>query len=425
MDGKKTRIVNSKNLEVNASFYIGRHYLLSKKSHHAINIISGVSVCGVAIATAALVCILSVFNGFQDMVADLFTSFDPELKVLPAQGKYMAADEKELEELRKSGSIAVFTEVIEDNALITVNNRQMMVTVKGVDDNFQKLTNIDDILIGDGVYELEADVIDYGICGAALLAQLGVQPDCRAPFYLYAPRKGEGVDLTDPLENLNQEEVFSPNVAFMVKQNKYDSGYIITSIALARRLFERQGYVTAIELKLADGVSASQGKAEVEKILGSKYKVLDRYEQQEDTFKIMKVEKLISYVFLTFILLIACFNIIGSLSMLIIDKRQDVITLRNLGASDSMIRGIFLFEGRMISVIGAIIGITLGVGLCLIQQYYKVIKFGSADGTYIIDTYPVSVHALDILLVLVTVIVIGFIAVWYPVRQMSRKYLKP
>ena len=408
---------------MNASFYIARHYLLSKKSHHAINIISGVSVCGVAIATAALVCILSVFNGFQDMVADLFTSFDPELKVIPVQGKYMAADEEELEQLRKNEDIAVLTEVIEDNALLTVNNRQMMVTVKGVGDNFQQLTNIDDILVGDGTYELEADVIDYGICGLALLNQLGVTADCRAPFYLYAPRKGEGVDMTDPLENLNQEELFSPNVAFMVKQNKYDSSYIITSISLARRLFEKQGYVTAIELKFKDGVSISRAKADIEKVLGTKYKVLDRYEQQEDTFKIMKVEKLISYVFLTFILLIACFNIIGSLSMLIIDKKQDVITLRNLGASDSMIRGIFLFEGRMISVIGAVIGITLGVGLCLVQQYYKVVKFGSDEGTYIIDTYPVSVHATDIVLILVTVIVIGFLAVWYPVRQMSRKYL--
>ena len=408
---------------MNASFYIARHYLLSKKSHHAINIISGVSVCGVAIATAALVCILSVFNGFQDMVADLFTSFDPELKVIPVQGKYMAADEEELEQLRKNEDIAVLTEVIEDNALLTVNNRQMMVTVKGVGDNFQQLTNIDDILVGDGTYELEADVIDYGIYGLALLNQLGVTADCRAPFYLYAPRKGEGVDMTDPLENLNQEELFSPNVAFMVKQNKYDSSYIITSISLARRLFEKQGYVTAIELKFKDGVSISRAKADIEKVLGTKYKVLDRYEQQEDTFKIMKVEKLISYVFLTFILLIACFNIIGSLSMLIIDKKQDVITLRNLGASDSMIRGIFLFEGRMISVIGAVIGITLGVGLCLVQQYYKVVKFGSDEGTYIIDTYPVSVHATDIVLVLVTVIVIGFLAVWYPVRQMSRKYL--
>lgn len=403
------------------SLFIARRYLLSKKSHHAINIISGVSVCGVAIATAALVIILSVFNGFQDMVAELFTSFDPELKVVPAQGKYMALDEKEIENLRKCKDIAVLTEVIEDNALITVNNRQMMVTVKGVDDNFQELTDIDNILIGEGTYELEADVIDYGICGAALLAQLGVQYNCKAPFHLYAPRKGDGIDLSNPLENLNVEEIFLPNVAFMVKQNKYDSGYVITSIDLARRLFERQGYVTAIELKMADGINANEGKVLVKKIIGDKYKVLDRYEQQEDTFKIMKIEKFISYVFLTFILLIACFNIIGSLSMLIIDKKQDIITLKNLGATDKLISNIFLIEGRMISLVGAIIGITIGVTLCLIQEHYHLIKFGSDDGTYIIDSYPVSVHLTDIALIMITVITIGFIAVWYPVRQRIKR----
>jgi len=409
---------------MNAGFYIARRYLLSKKSHHAINIISGVSVCGVAIATAALVCILSVFNGFQDMVADLFTTFDPELKVLPAEGKYMAADEKELEELRKCGDIAVYTEVVEDNALMVVNNRQLMVTIKGVDDNFQQLTNIDDILKGEGTYELTTDVIDYGICGEGLTQQLFINSDCRAPFQIYAPRKGQQMDITNPLENLNQEELFSPGVVFQVKQSKYDNSYVITSLAFARRLFARQGYVSAVELKLKDGVSASSGKEEIKKILGPKYTVLDRYEQQEDTFKIMKVEKLISYVFLTFILLIACFNIIGSLSMLIIDKRQDVQTLRNLGASDELISSIFLYEGRMIAAAGALFGIALGVTLCLLQQQYGLIRFGSDDGSYIISTYPVSVHILDIILVFITVIAIGFVSVWYPVRHMSKKYLK-
>lgn len=381
------------------------------------------SVCGVAIATAALVCILSVFNGFQDMVADLFTSFDPELKIVPVEGKYMSADAKELQKVRSCSSVAVYTEVVEDNALLTVNNRQTMVTVKGVADNFQELTNIDDILVGDGVFELNADVIDYGICGVGLLAQLGLMPESRAPFCIYAPRKGESLDLTNPLENLNQEELFSPNVAFMVKQNKYDSNYVITSIALARRLFEQEGRVTAIELKISDGVSKSSAKTEISSMLGDGYKVLDRYEQQEDTFKVMKVEKLISYVFLTFILLIACFNIIGSLSMLIIDKRNDVETLRNLGATDKLISSIFLYEGRMIAACGAVVGILFGVTLCVLQQQYGLIKFGAESGSYIINTYPVSVHITDIVLVFFTVLAIGFISVWYPVRYFSRKYL--
>lgn len=406
------------------SAYIASRYLLTKKSHHAINIISGVSVCGVAIATAALVCILSVFNGFQDTVAGLFTSFDPELKVVPAEGKFMAADADGLEELKSNPNVAVCTEALEDNALLMINNRQAMATIKGVEDSFEELTNIDNILIGDGVFELHVDVIDYGIIGSNLLMQLGLPTDFSSPVQVYAPRKGERIDLTDPRESLNQEELYSPKVGFMVKQGKYDSHYVITNIAFARRLFERQGYVSSVELKLSEGADLQAVKKDIQNSLGNKYKVLDRYEQQEDTFKIMQIEKLISYIFLTFILMIACFNIIGSLSMLIIDKKQDVVTLRNLGASDKQISNIFMIEGCMICFLGAIIGIVLGLTLCLIQQQYGVIRFGNSEGSYLLDAYPVSVHALDIVIIFVTVIIVGFLSVWYPVHHLSKKYTK-
>ncbi|MBQ0023303.1 MAG: ABC transporter permease [Prevotellaceae bacterium] len=405
-------------------FYIASRYLISKKSHHAINIISGVSVCGVAIATAALVCILSVFNGFQDTVAGLFTSFDPQLKVVPTEGKFIAADADGLEMLKEEPEISICTETLEDNALLMINNRQVMVTIKGVEDNFEELTNINNILIGDGIFELHADVIDYGILGSNLLLQLGLPTDFSNALQVYAPRKGERIDLTDPRESLNQEELFSPKVGFMVKQNKYDSHYVITSIAFARRLFERQGYISAVELKLADNANIQDVKKKLQKKLGSKYQVLDRYEQQEDTFKIMQIEKLISYIFLTFILMIACFNIIGSLSMLIIDKKDDVITLRNLGANDRQISGIFMIEGSMICFLGAIIGIAVGLIFCLLQQQYGLIRFGNSEGNYLLDAYPVSVHYIDIALIFVTVIIVGFLSVWYPVRRLSKKYTK-
>lgn len=405
-------------------FYIAKRYLLSKKSHHAINIISGVSVCGVAIATAALVCILSVFNGFQDMVAGLFTSFDPELKVMPAEGKFMPADAGELEKLRKNEAIECYTEVVEDNALLYVNNRQAMVTIKGVDDNFDELTDINSILIGEGVFELHADVIDYGILGCNLLLQLGLPTDFSTPIQVYAPRKGERINLTDPLESLNQEELYSPKVCFSVKQNKYDSNYVITNIAFARRLFERQGYVSSVELKMKDGVDKDTEKEKIQKDLGDRYVVLDRYQQQEDTFKIMQIEKLVSYIFLTFILMIACFNIIGSISMLIIDKKDDAATLRNLGANDSQIQSIFMIEGRMICVLGAVIGIALGLALCYLQQEFGLIRFGQSEGSYIVNAYPVSVHVTDIIIIFVTVIIVGFLSVWYPVRHLSKKYVK-
>ncbi len=409
---------------MNVSFYIASRYLLSKKSHHAINIISGVSVCGVAIATAALVCILSVFNGFQDMVAGLFTSMDPQLKVVPATGKFMPADAEELVALKKDPDVAVLTETLEDQALLMMNNRQVMATVKGVEDNFEELVGINDILFGDGTFELHADVIDYGILGANLLMQLGLNADFSSAIQVYAPRKGERIDLNDPRESLNQEELYSPGVGFMVKQNKYDSNYVITNLAFTRRIFERYGEVSAVEMRLKQGVDIDKVKERMRKSLGERYLVLDRYEQQEDTFKIMQIEKLISYIFLTFILMIACFNIIGSLSMLIIDKKQDAITLRNLGANEKQIRGIFMFEGRMICILGAVIGISLGLLLCWLQQEFGLIRFGNSEGDYIIDAYPVSVHLVDIVVVFLTVIAVGFLSVWYPVRHLSKKYTR-
>lgn len=397
---------------------------MSKKSHTAINIISGVSVCGVAIATAALICILSVFNGFQDMVAELFTAFDPQLKITPATGKYMVADAEELEKVKTYKDVAVYTETIEDQALLMLNNRQAMATVKGVDDNFEDLTHIDDILVGDGTFDLGIDIIDYGIPGTVLLQQLTPRSNFEEPIQVYAPRQGEEIDLTDPTESFNMEELYSAGVSFMVKQNKYDNNYILTSISFARKLFERQGEVTAVELRLNGGTDIGSAKSDIQKILGDKYIVRDRYEQQEDTFKIMNIEKYISYVFLTFILMIACFNIVGSLSMLIIDKKDDAVTLRNLGATDKQIANIFMYEGRMISFVGAIVGLVIGLALCYLQIKYGLIKFGNGEGLYIIRSYPVSVHLSDVILVLVTVLVVGFASVWYPVKTLTNKFTK-
>lgn len=406
---------------MNFPFYIARRYLLTKKSHHAINIISGISVIGVAVSTAALVCILSVFNGFQGMIANLFTAFDPELKVVAAKGKFMDADADELTRLKADPRIDVCSEVLEDNALLVMPGRQVMATVKGVDDNFIDLIDFDRIKYGDGVFELHADVIDYGVFGVNLLSSLGVGSDFPTPIQVYAPRGGEHIDLNDPSESFNQDELYSPHVAFCVKQGKYDSNYVVTSLRFARRIFERQGKVSAIELKAKPGVNLRTLQADMQTMLGNDYVVKNRYEQQEDTFKIMKIEKFISYIFLTFILMIACFNIIGSLSMLIIDKRDDVVTLRNLGATEKQIRNIFMAEGRMIATLGALMGIALGVLLCWAQQQFGIIKFGQSAGSYIIDSYPVSVEWTDLVLVFVTVIIVGFVSVWYPVRQLSRK----
>ena len=408
---------------MNFPFFIARRYLFSKKSTHAINVISAISVIGVAVATMALVVTLSVFNGFHDLVATFFTSFDTQLKIQPAEGKTVAADDPILTEIRQLPQIEVATECVEDQALAVYNGRQAMVVVKGVDDNFEQLTHIDEILIGDGEFSLHAADLDYGIPGIRLAEQLATGYMYQGPMKIYAPRREGQFDLTNPEDAFEEDELYSPGVLFNVKQVTYDQNYILTNIGFARRIFDQQGMLSSLELRLKPGSNFDSVKKEIKRLCGTKFIVKDRFEQQDDTFKIMKIEKFIAYIFLTFILMVACFNIIGSLSMLIIDKKDDVVTLRNLGASDMQIVRIFLFEGRMISAIGAVIGIVVGLLLCWAQQQFGLVALGSSSGSFVVNAYPVSVHPEDIILIFVTVLVVGFLSVWYPVRYFAKRLL--
>lgn len=408
---------------MNFPFFIARRYLFSKKSTHVINVISSISVIGVAVATMALVIVLSVFNGFHDLVASLFTSFDPQLKVVPVEGKTAPADDPILTKIRLLPQVDVATETVEDQALTIYNDHQAMVKIKGVDDNFAELSHITDILYGDGSFSLHAANLEYGIVGIRLAQNLGIGAQWDGFLKIYAPKKEGQLDMTNPGDGFVVDSLNSPGVLFAVKQAKYDKNYIITSISFARNLFGQQGMLSDLELRLKPGSNLDAVKAEMQQIAGNKYKVLDRFEQQEDTFKIMSIEKMIAYIFLTFILVVACFNIIGSLSMLIIDKKNDVVTLRNLGANDKQITRVFLFEGRMIAVIGAVIGIGLGLLLCFLQQQYGFVRLGDSEGSFIVDAYPVSVHYSDVAIIFVTVIAVGWLAVWYPVRALSKRLL--
>ncbi len=409
---------------MNLPFFIAWRYLFSRKSHHAINIISGISVCGVAVATLALVCTLSVFNGFQDLVADLFTAFDPQLKVTLREGRTLAMDDEAVTLLRKDKRVAVLTPVLEDQALVVQNGTQVVVTIKGVADNFAQQTHIEELLYPENsTLSLNADVLEYGTMGIRLAANLGLTADFPDPLQVYAPRKGERVNMGTPLSSFNHDELQSPGCVFMVKQAKYDASYIITSLGFAQRLFDQEGNISQLEIRLKKGTNIDRAKADFKKILGDNFQVQDRYEQQDDVFRIMRIEKFIAYLFLTFILLVACFNIIGSLSMLMIDKKGDVATLRNLGATDQQICNIFMFEGRMISFFGALIGIVLGLFLCWLQEQYGLISMGKSEGAFIVESYPVSVHLWDILLIFVTVLVVGWLVVWYPVRRLTRALL--
>lgn len=408
---------------MNFPFYIARRYLFSKKSTNAINVISGISVVGVAVASMALVVTLSVFNGFHDMVASFFTQLDPQLKITPANGKTAASNDSTLMRIRQLDEVAVATDVLEDQALAVYGDRQQMVTIKGVDDNYDKLTHIRQILEGDGDYALHAADMNYGILGLGVAYQLGIGYTYREPLKIYAPRREGQINMANLQDGFVEDELYSPGVLFSIKQGKYDKRYIITAIQFTRNLFDRDGELTSLELRLKPGSNFERVKAKVQEMAGTRFVVRDRYEQQEDTFRIMKVEKLMAYIFLTFILVIACFNIIGSLSMLMIDKRNDVVTLRNLGASDRQIIRIFLFEGRMISAIGAVIGIAIGLLLCLLQQQFGLIGLGSTEGSFVVDAYPVSVHPWDIVVVFFTVLAVGFISVWYPVHYFAKRLL--
>ena len=407
---------------MNFPFYIARRYLFSKKSHNAINVISAISVCGVALATLALVCTLSVFNGFQDLVTTFFTAFDPQLKITAVRGKVFDGQDKRVLQLKKMPDVEVYSESLEDNVMVQYQGRQAMAVVKGVEDNFDQLPPIDSILFGRGDLLLHDEVVDYAIPGIQLLSTLGSGIRFLDPLEIYAHSRGAKVNMANPSTAFVTGNLFSSGLVFAVNQEKYDASYILTSIDFARRLFQYTTEVSAINLKLKAGADTDAVKKHIQDLLGDDFLVQDRYEQQADTYRIMEIEKLISYLFLTFILMIACFNVIGSLSMLIIDKRDDVVTLRNLGASDRQIVRIFLFEGRMISFFGAFAGVVLGLLLCWLQQEYGLIALGSS-GSFVVDAYPVSVHASDVLLIFITVLLIGFLSVWYPVRFLSKRLL--
>ena len=409
---------------MNFPFYIARRYLFSKKSTHAINIISGISVVGVAVATMALVVTLSVFNGFHDLVASFFTQMDPQLKVIPVKGKTAASDDPVLLKIRHSPEVEVATECLEDQALAVYGSRQMMVRIKGVQDNFDSLTHIREVVEGDGEFCLHAADMNYGIPGLGIAYQLGLGYTYQNPLKIYAPRREGQLNIANPTDGFVEDELYSPGVVFCIKQSKYDKQYILTSLDFTQQLFDQQGRLSSLELRLRPGSDFEGVKEKMRQIAAGRFNVLDRYEQQDDTFRIMKVEKLMAYIFLTFILVIACFNIIGSLSMLIIDKRNDVVTLSNLGASNHQIIRIFLFEGRLISMMGAVIGIVLGLLLCWIQQQYGIVRLGDSEGIFVVDAYPVSVHPWDVVVIFITVVAVGFLSVWYPVRYFARRLLR-
>ena len=395
-------------------------YLFSAKRHNAVNLIAGVAVGGVALATAAMVVTLSVFNGFRDLVADLFTAFDPQLKIVATRGKVFDPGSDTLLQVQRLPEVAVWSQTLEEGAMVRYKDRQAMVIVKGVDEGFRHLAAIDSILLGEGEYLLRDSVADYGIMGVELVSELGTGIQPMTPLRVYAPRRGMRINVANPAASFNVGSLHSPGVVFIVNQSKYDAHYILAPLPFARRLFGYDHEVSAIELRLRAGANERRVRQTIAQLLGPGYRVLDRYEQQADVFRIVEAEKLVSYAFLTFIIVIACFNTIGSLSMLILNKRDDAYTLHCLGADRRLVERIFLLEGRLITVLGAAIGLALGVALCLLQARYGLVSLGGGHGQFLVNAYPVSLKAADVALVAATVVVVGFASVWWPVRYFFR-----
>ncbi len=409
---------------MNVSFYIAKRYLFSKKSHQAINIISGVAVAGVTLATIAMVCTLSVFNGFKMLVAEQFTAFDPEIKITAERGKSFDVSSEKIIKVKELSEISIATECFEDKVMIQYNGRQVMATIKGVEDNFAQLTEIEKVLIGNGSFKLHDNTVDYATPGIELTGILNCGLYHTAPLEIFAPKRGKKVSMANPASNFRKGYLYASGKTFIVNQPKYDSNYILSSIAFARDIFGRSSTeVTSIELKTIEGVDTDKLKNKIKNILGDEFRVEDRYEQQADVFRIMTIEKFISYLFLSLILLIACFNVIGSLSMLILDKKKDMETLRSLGANDKLISKIFIIEGSMISIWGAFTGIVLGVAVCLIQEKFGIISFGDAAGGFVIDSYPVDIIASDVAVVFLTVIAVGLLAMGIPVNYLTKRLL--
>lgn len=395
---------------------IAWRYLWAKKSHNAINIVSGVSAIAVAVVTAALVCVLSVMNGLGSEVEKMFSRFDPDLRITAREGKFFSLNSDQFAALNNLNEIAITAVTIEETALVEFEDHQIPALIKGVDTCYQALTDIDSIIV-DGHYSVFDGAFERTVIGQGLAWQLGIGAKFVAAVHLYAPRRTGRVNLMRPDQAFLKKSCFIAGI-FAVNQVEYDDRMMLVSLPLARELF---GYAndeaTALELRLSPGADINKTKKEIRRLLGSDFLVLDRYEQQEDFYRILRIEKWLTALLLLFILLIAAFNLIGSLTMLMLDKKEDIRTLRNLGADNSMIRRIFTLEGWLISASGAIVGLVLGLILCLMQQQFGFIKLGSGT-EYVLAAYPVRVQVMDIIIVLISVLGIGFTAAFIPTRRM-------
>ena len=385
--------------------HIALRYLRSKKSHSAVNIISIVSVCGVIVATAAIVCVLSVFNGFSKLIHSKLSMLDADIAITATLGKTIADADSVAAVARGVAGVEMALPVVEDNALAMFFNYQMPVTLKGVPEGYDSLTNIRSTII-DGKYLLDDGISQYSVIAIGPALTLNVRPDYLKMVSLYAPRRRGNINLANPATALRSDSVFVSGV-FQIEQNKYDRNTMFVSIEMARRLFDYTTQATAVELRLAPGANEPAVMAALTVALGEQYTVKNRLMQQAEAFRMVNIEKWVTFLLLGFILVIATFNVIGALSLLIIEQSDSIDPFRNLGASNKLIIRIFVMEGWVISLIGAVLGIALGLLLCLLQEHFGLIEMQGNAATLIITAYPVAVQWTDVLVVLALSVAVG------------------
>lgn len=401
-------------------YYIAKRYLFSKKSHNLINILSGISVAGVTIGAMALIVVLSVFNGLESLISSMYNSFDPDLKIETTIGKTFNINTFPIQKLSKIDGIANYSEIVEENALLRYKNKQQIVQIKGVDNKFAKVSKIGNGIV-EGNFILQKGNVNFMVLGYGIYDMLGIQlNDFVTSVSVYIPKRSKTISI-DPTEAFNNEQII-PSGAFSIQQD-FDTKIVIVPLRFARKMLDYTTELTALEIDLKPGFDADKVQSEVEKLIGKGYIVKNRFQQEEMFYKIIKTEKFAGILILSFILLIAAFNIVGSLSMLIIEKKKDIAILRSLGASNILIKRIFIFEGLLISLSGALVGMILGGLICWIQQHFGVIPL-EGSGSFVVKYYPVQLQLLDFAKVTGIVFVIGLLSTLYTVSQLSKRLEK-
>ncbi|MBN4072169.1 ABC transporter permease [Flavobacteriales bacterium AH-315-E23] len=398
---------------MNLPVFIAKRYLFSKKSHNVINWISGIAVVGVAIGTMALIVVLSAFNGLENLVISLFDSFDPDIKISIKKGKTFALSDFPSEELKKIEGVAYYADVLEESALLKYRDQQYIATIKGVGNDFVKMSGIDS-MITDGQFQLEEYEKPFAIVGQGIAYSLSISVnDLFNPMTVYVPKRGVKVSLT--ATDAFKAKKIQVGGVFSI-QKDFDTEYVIVPIDFARDLLQLDTKVSAVEIGIAEGADEDAVQMKIQELVGDNYHVKNRYQQHSFLYKIMKSEKWAVFLILSFIVILAAFNSIASITMIILDKKKDIGILRSMGADTSRIKKIFLMEGLLINLIGILGGLVLGAGICYAQYKFEIIKF---QGNFVADAIPVAMYPTDFLYVFITVFIIGLIAAWLPVRKIQ------